>query len=211
MEEQDKSELPEEAVETSLEGEVMDEQEETAADAAAAGEAPSYEDLLEALKQSQAQAQEAHDQMLRIKAEGENLKRRTTQEVDKARKFALEKFVGDLLPVVDSMELALVAASDSGTDVDRFREGSELTMKQMLSVLEKHSLERVDPTGEAFNPELHQAMTLQESADHEPNTVMHVMQKGYVLNGRVVRPAMVVVSKKPAEPKPDTPSIDETA
>nr|WP_298413877.1 nucleotide exchange factor GrpE [uncultured Halomonas sp.] len=136
---------------------------------------------------------EAKDQALRAAAENQNVRRRAEQDVEKARKFALEKFVKELLPVVDSLEKALEAMNDGATDAHR--EGVSMTLKLQLDVLAKFGVEQIDPQGEPFDPQYHEAMTMVPNGDLEPNTVMDVIQKGYVLNGRLVRPAMVVVSK----------------
>ncbi len=150
----------------------------------------------------------AKDQSLRVAAEAQNSVRRAEQEVDKARKFALEKFAGDLLPVIDSLELALAHSNVEDEQVKKIREGVELTLKMFQDTLKRYNLEAVDPHGQPFNPEHHQAMAMQENAEVEPNSVLNVFQKGYLLNGRLLRPAMVVVSKAPAAPQP---SIDEKA
>lgn len=137
---------------------------------------------------------------LRALAEGENAKRRAETEIDKARKFALEKFAGDLLPVLDNLEQAIRFADRENEDTKPIIEGVDLTLKTFTSTVEKHGLVVLDPEGETFNPEQHQAMSMQESADLAPNTVMAVMQKGYQINGRLLRPAMVMVSKAPEAP-----------
>ncbi len=138
---------------------------------------------------------EQKDSVLRARAEMENVRRRSDLEVDKARKFALERFAGELLPVIDNLERALESADKENETLKPMVEGVELTLKTMVSTVEKFGLECINPQGEAFNPEFHQAMSIQESPEHESNTVMMVMQKGYQLNGRVVRPAMVMVAK----------------
>lgn len=146
---------------------------------------------VEELEQSLA---EAKDQALRAAAEAQNVRRRAEQEADKARKFALEKFVKDLLPVVDSLEKALESMQDGASDVHR--EGVSMTLKMQLDVLNRFGVESIEPQGEPFDPQLHEAMAMVPNPELEPNTVMDVMQKGYLLNGRLVRPAMVVVSQK---------------
>lgn len=133
------------------------------------------------------------EQALRAAAEAQNARRRAEQDVEKAHKFALEKFVGDMLPVVDNLERALEVGGPDAEGVDR--EGVELTLKTLIDALGRHKVEMVNPEGEPFDPQVHQAMTMIEAPDVEPNTVVNVIQKGYVLNGRLVRPAMVVVSK----------------
>jgi len=146
------------------------------------------------------------DQVLRIKAEMENLRRRTRLDVENAHKFALEKFVRDLIPVVDSLELGNKAATGDSEQVVKFREGGELTLKQFVSVLEKFQCVQIDPLGEMFNPDFHQAMAMQPSANAEPNSVIEVFQKGYLLNDRLVRPALVIVAQAT-----DAVKIDEQA
>ncbi|MBD1566052.1 nucleotide exchange factor GrpE [Vibrio sp. S12_S33] len=148
-----------------------------------------------ALLSSEAKIQEQQDTVLRAKAEVENMRRRSEAEVDKARKYALSRFAEELLPVLDNLERAIQAADADNEVIKPLVEGVELTHKTFVGVIEKFGLKEINPEGEVFNPEFHQAMSIQESPDHEPNTVMFVMQKGYELNGRVVRPAMVMVSK----------------
>lgn len=143
----------------------------------------------------EAQLQEAQDQVLRAQAEIQNTRRRAEQDVERARKYALERFAGELLPVVDNLERALDAAEIGDEQVKPIAEGVELTLKNFFSVLAKFHIEPVDPQGEPFDPQLHQAMSSVENGEVEPNTVVAVMQKGYTLNGRLVRPAMVMVSK----------------
>lgn len=185
-------------------GEVLEgtlEQPEQAADAPADGDADAAAELdpIEQLKQAldieRARADENYDLALRTKAEMENLRKRSAADVDKARKFALDKFATEIVAVRDSLEMGIDAASKEGADVVSIREGTDLTLKMLASAMEKFAVEQIDPTGQPFNPELHQAMSMQESAEHAPNTVMMVMQKGYTLNGRLIRPAMVMVCK----------------
>ncbi|GAB3525371.1 MULTISPECIES: nucleotide exchange factor GrpE [Photobacterium] len=155
-------------------------------------------ELEAALLTSEAKVKEQQDSVLRARADIDNMRRRTEQEVDKARKFALNKFAEELLPVIDNMERAIEMSDKNDEAIKPMLEGVELTLKTMTDTVEKFGLKQIDPMGEAFNPEFHQAMSIQESAEHEPNTVILVMQKGYELNGRVVRPAMVMVSKAAA-------------
>lgn len=136
---------------------------------------------------------EAKDQALRAAAEAQNVRRRAEQEAEKARKFALEKFVKELLPVVDSLEKALEAMDEEASEAHR--EGVAMTLKMQRDVLTKFGVETVEPAGEPFDPQVHEAMAMVPNPELEPNTVMDVMQKGYLLNGRLVRPAMVVVSQ----------------
>ncbi|MEZ8493134.1 nucleotide exchange factor GrpE [Vibrio splendidus] len=148
-----------------------------------------------ALLSSESKVKEQQDSVLRAKAEVENMRRRTEQEVDKARKYALNKFAEGLLPVIDNLERAVQAADAENEAVKPILEGVELTHKTFVDTVAKFGLTEINPEGEVFNPEFHQAMSIQESPDHESNTVMFVMQKGYELNGRVIRPAMVMVAK----------------
>ena len=138
---------------------------------------------------------DARDAALRAQADAQNVTRRAEQDVEKARKFALERFCSELLPVVDNLERALEAAAGDDEIVKPIAEGVELTLKSLLDALKKFNIEPVDPQGEPFDPQLHQAMSMVENGEVEPNTVIAVMQKGYTLNGRLVRPAMVLVSK----------------
>jgi molecular chaperone GrpE len=156
------------------------------------GEEPTAEVLVEKLQQEVADAKDA---ALRAQADAQNAKRRAEQDVERARKFALERFCSELLPVVDNLERALESASGGEEAVKPIAEGVELTLKSFLDALRKFNIEAVDPQGEPFDPNLHQAMSMVENPEVEPNTVIAVMQKGYTLNGRLVRPAMVMVSK----------------
>lgn len=161
---------------------------------------------VEALK---AQVQEFQEQMLRSQAEMQNVRRRAEIDVEKAHKFALEKFVKELLPVADSLEKAVESTEgheESGELVASIREGVEMTLNLFMSSLKKFNVEQLNPVGEPFDPQQHEAMSMVPAPDAEPNSVVAVVQKGYLLNGRVVRPAMVMVAK--AE---DAPKIDEQA
>lgn len=147
----------------------------------------------------QSDIERLNDRTLRAQADAQNVKRRAEQEMEKARKYALERFAGELLPVVDNLERALEAASGDDEAIKPIAEGVELTLKSFQDVLRKFQVEPVDPVGEPFDPQRHQAMSLIDNPDAEPNTVLAVMQKGYTLNERLLRPAMVVVSKAPAK------------
>ncbi len=169
-------------------------------DAAAASDwaeeqAPTYEDLQAALTEAHRISDDFNERLLRTQAEMENLRRRTERELENAHKYALERIAGDLLAVRDSLEMGLDAAGKPGVEVAALSEGMTLTLKQLASVMDKNGIKEINPINEKFNPELHQAMTVQESASVEPNTVLTVFQKGYTLNERLLRPAMVVVSK----------------
>ena len=146
----------------------------------------------------ESQLQEAKEQALRAVAEAQNVRRRAEQDVEKAHKFALEKFAGDMLPVADNLERAVASFEGSDDSAKPMLEGVELTLKTLMDALTRHKLEAVNPEGEPFDPQLHQAMSMVENPNAEPNTVLNVFQKGYTLNGRLVRPAMVVVSKAPS-------------
>ena len=146
------------------------------------------------IEQLEADVAEARDAALRAQADAINVQRRAEQEVEKARKFALERFAGELVSVVDNLERALEATGES-EHTKAMIEGIQLTQKGFLDVLGRYGIQTVDPMGEPFDAQLHQAMSLVPNPDVEPNTVIAVMQKGYVLNGRLLRPAMVMVSK----------------
>jgi len=166
-------------------------QEESAAQESEGSESvPASEEL-------QRELAEARDAVLRTQAEMQNLRRRTERDVENAHKFALERFVGELLPVVDNLERGLAAFQSAHEEHTALSEGVELTLKNLLDVLRKFQVEPVDPKGQPFNPELHEAMSAVPNPEVEPNTVIDVFQKGYQLNGRLIRPAMVVVSKAP--------------
>ncbi|NLS52737.1 nucleotide exchange factor GrpE [Hafnia alvei] len=156
------------------------------------------ERIAELEAQLQEAAQRERDSVMRARAEADNIRRRAEQDVEKAHKFALEKFSNELLPVIDNLERALDLADKSNPELTSMIEGIELTLKSMLDVVRKFGVEQVGEVNVPFNPEVHQAMTLMESEQHEPNHVMMVMQKGYTLNGRLIRPAMVAVSKAKA-------------
>ncbi len=152
-------------------------------------------ELEAALLASQAQIKEHQDVVLRAKAEEQNVRRRAEDDIDKARKFALKKFAGELLPVIDNLERALESGDKENEMTKVLFEGVELTLQTFISTVEKFGVKVINPLGEEFNPELHQAIGMQASPDHESNTVMVVMQKGYTLNNQVLRPAMVMVAQ----------------
>jgi molecular chaperone GrpE len=158
-------------------------------------EPSSGESLAETVARLEEELAAASDTALRAQADAQNVKRRAEQDVEKARKFALEQFARDLLPVVDNLERALEAAAVEDEAVKPIAEGVELTLKSFLDAMKKFNIEVVDPQGEPFDPNLHQAMSMVENNEVEPNSVIAVVQKGYTLNGRLVRPAMVMVSK----------------
>jgi molecular chaperone GrpE len=167
-------------------------------------------ELEQKLAEAEARAQENWDKAVRAQAELENVRRRSQRDLENAHKYALEKFLHDLLPIHDSLEMGLVAASNEDADIAKLREGSELILKMFIDLMNKYNIEMIDPEGHLFDPEQHQAMTMLESPDHEPNTVVSVMQKGYKLNDRLVRPAMVAVSKAPESTQENSEkNIDE--
>lgn len=154
------------------------------------------------LEDARAKADDHWDQLLRTKADMENLRRRAERDVESAHKYALERFAAELIPVKDSLELGLAAADtvNAADELGKLREGMTLTHKMLHAALEKFGIKEISPLGEKFNPGLHQAMSMQPTAEAEPNTVLKVFQKGYTLHDRVLRPAMVVVAQAPAVP-----------
>ena len=164
-------------------------------------------EALKKLVDAEEVASRANDDLLRVQAEMQNLRRRSEQDIEKAHKYSQEKFSTELLSVMDNLERALAAAANHEDDtVKAIYEGVDLTLKSFTDCFNRFHIEAVDPMGEPFDPQLHQAMTIIENAEVEPNTVIEVMQKGYTLHGRVIRPAMVVVSK---EPEHETKDIDK--
>ena len=156
------------------------------------------EEVLEKLVEEKEGAVRAREDLLRVQAEMQNLRRRTEQDIEKAHKYGQEKFSTELLTVMDNLERALAAASDYEDEtVKAIYEGVDLTLKSFTDCFNRFHIGSVDPMGEPFDPQLHQAVTILDNSDVEPNTVIEVMQKGYTLHGRVIRPAMVVVSKEP--------------
>tara|TARA_R110002111_G_scaffold43557_8_gene79565 strand:- start:3926 stop:4522 length:597 start_codon:yes stop_codon:yes gene_type:complete len=179
------------------------------ASAEAAGEQETEQGEASELDALKAQVQEFQEQMLRSQAEMQNVRRRAEMDVEKAHKFALEKFVKELLPVADSLEKAVESTEgqgDTGDLVASIRQGVEMTLSLLESSLKKFNVEPLNPIGEPFDPQHHEAMSMVPAPDAEPNSVVAVVQKGYLLNGRVVRPAMVMVAKAQ-----DAPKIDEKA
>ena len=158
----------------------------------------SVAELSEALAVAQAEIDGYKDKVLRVSAEMENMRRRAAIDLENAHKFGLEKIASELLPVKDSLELGLAASSAENVEIAKVVEGIDLTLKMMGSMMEKFGIQEVNPLNQKFNPDHHQAMTMQETADAEPNTVINVFQKGYLLNERLIRPAMVVVAKAPS-------------
>lgn len=160
-------------------------------EAAAADSPEVMPSLEEMLKEAERKAQEHYDAWMYAKAEGENIRRRATEDVSKAQKFAVERFSSEILAVKDSLEAGLAVETEN---VESFKNGMELTLKQLASVFEKFSIVEVNPVGEKLDPHKHQAIGMVDS-DQPANTVVSVMQKGYTLNERVLRPALVMVAK----------------
>lgn len=153
------------------------------------------DELSAQLEQAQAEAEQYRDQAARAQAELENVRKRAQRDVESARKFAIEKFASELLGVQDSLELGLKSAEEHHGDFDKLKEGMEMTHRMLASSMEKVGIEVINPEGETFNPEYHEAVSTQPTDEMAPNTVASVMQKGYTLNGRVLRAAMVTVAK----------------
>lgn len=160
---------------------------------------PGSGELATLLEDARSKADENWNQCLRLQAEIDNLRKRNERDLVNAHKFALEKFAAELLPVKDSLELGLAAAADENADVEKLKEGSELTLKMLASVMERFNIKEINPLNESFNPEYHEAMSIQERDDVAPNTVVTVVQRGYLLNDRLIRPAMVIVSRAPSQ------------
>ncbi len=155
----------------------------------------SVDDITQQIAALEEQLAASKDQLLRMTAEIQNTRRRAEQDVEKAHKFALEKFALELLPVLDSLERGVELSNTEHESVVAIKEGMELTLKIFKDVLKKFQIEEVNPEGEPFNPDTQQAMAMEPNDNVEPNTVLKVFQKGYMLSGRLLRPAMVVVSK----------------
>jgi molecular chaperone GrpE len=186
-----------EEVASNTEAEVMREG-DTGGTAAEGDERPlDHSELTGLLVDARDKADEHWNQCLRLQADIENLRKRSERELANAHKFALDRFAQELLPVRDSLEMGLAAFNAENAEPDKLSEGVELTLQMLTNALEKFGITEVNPQGERFNPDYHQAMSIQEHADVEPNTVVTVVQKGYLLNDRLIRPAMVIVSKAP--------------
>lgn len=156
---------------------------------------PSYQELQKQLTAAEEKASQSFDRMLRMQAETENIQRRAERDVVNAHKYALEKFVLELLPIIDNLERAMAAHVDDDGSKGSLLDGVNLTLKMVQPALAKFGIEQVNPEGQPFNPELHQAVSAQVVPGTTAGIVLNVLQKGYVLNGRLIRPAMVVVSK----------------
>ena len=157
--------------------------------------AETVESLLEQLEEARGALADEREAALRARAEVENVRRRAARDVEQAHRFGIEGLVGELMPVRDGLELGIRAAKEEGSTVDSLAEGTEMTLRMLTNVLEKFGAVEVNPEGEDFDPTYHQAMSMREAEGVESGKVLQVFQKGFVLNGRVVRPAMVIVSK----------------
>ncbi len=155
----------------------------------------SEEDIEQQLLKAQTTIKDYWDQIMRLKAEIENSIKRSSRDIENAHKFALRNFAESLLPILDSMEMGQQAAESDKASLSSIAEGTQLTMSMFVQALEKHGLKQIDPVGESFDPDQHQAISIVEDKNAESNTVISVMQKGFSLNDRLVRPAMVVVAK----------------
>ena len=155
------------------------------------------------LEDARSKADEHWNQLMRARAEMENLRKRHAREVENAHKYGLERFLAELLAVRDSMELGVNAAQDENADVAKLREGTELTLKLLSDVMDRFNVVQINPEGEPFNPEFHQAMAMEAREGVPPNMVVTVVQRGYTLNGRLLRPALVIVSQGEAPPMVD--------
>lgn len=162
-------------------------------------EHPEYQELQAKLTETENKLSDIMNEVLRARAEIENTRRRAEQDISKAHKFGLEKFALSLLPVVDSLEHGITSCDESNNDpkLKNIRNGMELTLKMFLDTLQKQNIQQIDPLGKDFNPELHAAMSIKEDANVKPNTVVQVLQKGYTINERLLRPALVIVAKTP--------------
>jgi molecular chaperone GrpE len=161
----------------------------------AAARADSGEVLRQELEGLRLKLAEAQDRALRIQADADNQRKRMARDVENAHKYGLERLVADLIPVVDSLELGIEATGTGGPDLENLRQGMDLTLKKFLDTLARFGVTAINPQGEKFNPDRHEAVSAQSLEGAEPNTIISVMQKGYELNGRLVRPAMVVIVK----------------
>jgi len=167
-------------------------------DSGAEPQAGSETDSAEArIAEAESRAERHREDLLRAAAEMDNVRKRAAREVDAARQYGVERFAGELLPVADSLALGLESAA--GADAGAMREGQEATLRLLLKAFERAGLTQVDPAGQPFDPERHEAMAMRPSAEHPPHTVLQVVQRGWLLNGRLLRPARVIVSTEPAK------------
>ncbi len=171
------------------------------AEPAPAGDpAAELEQLRQQLSQAEAKAAANWDQYLRARADADNIRKRAQKDVDSAKRFALEGIASELLGICDSLELGLAATDQPGADVAKLKEGLKLTQQQLVRVMDRYGVQAIDPQGQPFNPDLHQAVSTQESSEQPANSVLSVLQKGYTLKDRLLRPAIVIVAKAPEQP-----------
>lgn len=190
-------------------GNGQDEVNEASAQGKETGSESEPQELALLLEDARTKADEHWDRCLRLQAELDNLEKRSRRDLENAHKYALEKFSSELLAVKDSLEMGLAAADQENVDGAKLKEGTELTLRMLSTVMEKFNIREVDPEGQCFNPEFHQAVSTQAREDMEPNMVVTVVQKGYLLNDRLIRPAMVIVSRVVQEH--DGSKVDEKA
>jgi molecular chaperone GrpE len=175
--------------------EKSEDMQETVAETESAEQAEAGQDTEKLLEDARNKADEYWNELLRARADLENLRRRHARDLENAHKHALDKFVAELLPICDSLELGIDASKKDEATLATVRDGMDMTLKMLIGNIGKLGLEQINPEGEAFNPELHQAVSMQPADGIDANQVISVMQKGYTFNGRVIRPAMVVVSQ----------------
>lgn len=168
-------------------------------------------EIEEKLAQAQAQAKDYHDRMLRMAAELENVRKRASREMEDVRKYATENLISQLLSVVDNLERAIASASPENQNGKGVVDGVALTLSEITKILEKHHVKPIEAMGKAFDPAFHQAMSQEERSDHPTNTVVQEFQKGYLMHDRLLRPAMVVVSKSSQNGQPNEKSVDTQA
>ncbi len=181
--------------EQTVDNETVNQTNDDASDAAAENDNEVSKDLAQELAEAQLKIKDYWDQIVRLNAEMDNHRKRAQRDVENAHKYAIKNFSEALLPVCDSMEMGIAASTAENANMESIKEGMQMTLNMFTQMLEKNGITAIDPVGEKFDPDKHQAMSMQESAEHEPNTVMAVMQKGYLINDRLIRPAMVMVSK----------------
>lgn len=181
---------------------------DTNGDAAQPPELSEVEQLQKSLEEAMAKASENWDQLLRARAEVENTRKRAEREISQARKYGLENIARELLPIHDSLGMGVAELEKDTATLETAKEGMQLISQMMGKLMEQFSISEIDPEGEAFDPEAHQAMSMQETSEQAANTVLQVLQKGYRLNDRVLRPAMVVVAKAPQAPAEEAPESE---
>ena len=200
--EESTTEAPENSV-NAVEGELLDEnadestlsENEDSVNQTGDDNIASAEELIQQSRIMQAEIEKLEDKMLRQQADQQNLQRRMEREIDNARKFAVERFVKEILPIRDSMELAQVEAAKDDSTLETLREGNDLVVKMLVNVMAKLNIEEMNPEGEKFDPQWHEAMSMLPDPEKESGTIMHVHQKGYVMHGRLIRAAKVIVAQ----------------